>query len=180
MSDVFANVGNLLLTACFFHPMLPLSIPLAFCGFTLSYWVYKFNLLRKVERPDELGSLLPMFFANLIPWIAFFWALSLSLFYRTIYETAYSSTSFHKRQVALWLTLGITVLYILLPFRSIVKKFYNKEFDGIGAKWYEDMIAKFLTDYDRENPITKKAGIIKYLKKLASIETDHQRKEELL
>ena len=42
MADVFANAGNLILTATFFHPLLPLSIPIAFLGFSLSYWVNKY------------------------------------------------------------------------------------------------------------------------------------------
>lgn len=42
MANVFANAGNLILTATFFHPLLPLSIPIAFLGFSLSYWVNKY------------------------------------------------------------------------------------------------------------------------------------------
>jgi hypothetical protein len=42
MADVFANAGNLILTATFFHPLLPLSMPIAFLGFSLSYWVNKY------------------------------------------------------------------------------------------------------------------------------------------
>jgi hypothetical protein len=35
-----------------------------------------------VKRPEEISSLLAMFFVNLLPWMALVWALSLSLFYR--------------------------------------------------------------------------------------------------
>lgn len=83
------------------------------------------------------------------------------------------------RQVALFVTLASTVLYLLLPVRTLIKKFNKKDFDGFGAKWYDDMIAKFQTDYDRANPITKKEGIIKQLKKLAELETNEEMKKEL-
>ena len=84
MANVFANSGNLVLTALFFHPLLPLSIPFAFFGLLLSYWVNKYLLLNRFKRPDQLSSLMASFFANLIPYIALLWALSLALFYRRL------------------------------------------------------------------------------------------------
>ena len=41
MADIFAEVANLILTSMFFHPLLPVSIPIALCGLSISYWVYK-------------------------------------------------------------------------------------------------------------------------------------------
>ena len=140
MSDVFANAGNLILTATFFHPLMPLSIPIAFLGFLLSYWVNKYNLLRVVERPDQMSGLLPIFFANLIPWIGFFWALSLSLFYRTLFTNNYKPENAHRREAALWATLGISVLFILLPIRTLINKYAKIRYNGVGAKWYDEMI----------------------------------------
>jgi branched-subunit amino acid ABC-type transport system permease component len=82
MANVFANQANLLLTALFFHPLLPISIPIAFFGTIFSYWTNKYLLLRRVRRPEEISSLLTMFFVDLLPWMALIWALSVSLFYR--------------------------------------------------------------------------------------------------
>ena len=86
MADVFANAGNLLLTAFFFHPLLPLSIPIAFVALFLSYWVNKYLLLKRVKRPEEMSGLMANFFANLLPFLALIWSLSLVLFYRTIFK----------------------------------------------------------------------------------------------
>ncbi len=85
MANVFANAGNLLLTAFFFHPLLPLSIPIALVALTFSYWVNKYLLVWRVKRPDEMSGLMANFFANLLPWLALIWSLSLALFYRTIF-----------------------------------------------------------------------------------------------
>ena len=41
MADVFANQANLLLTALFFHPLLPVSIPIALVATIFSYWTNK-------------------------------------------------------------------------------------------------------------------------------------------
>jgi len=156
MSNVFANAGNLILTATFFHPLLPISIPIAFIGFILYYWVNKYTLLRVVERPEEMSGLIPIFFANLMPFIAFFWALSLALFYNTLFrDTFKESSSIAKRDTVLWTVLGFCVFFLLIPVRTIINRFIKKPYDGSGAKWYEELISQFSTDYDRENPITK-------------------------
>ena len=47
MASKFANTGNLFLTAVFFSPLLPISIPIAFVGFIFSYWVDKVTFLFK-------------------------------------------------------------------------------------------------------------------------------------
>jgi hypothetical protein len=41
MANQFANIANLLLTAIFFHPLLPISIPIALVGLILNYWANK-------------------------------------------------------------------------------------------------------------------------------------------
>ena len=173
MSDVFASAGNLILTATFFHPLLPLSIPIAFLGFFFSYWVNKYFLLRVVERPDEMSELIPIFFSNLMPFIAFFWALSLALFYNTLFRDVFTdNSSINKRDAALWTTLAFCIFFLLIPVRTIINRYIKKPFDGSGTKWYDELISKFSTDYDRENPITKTDGIKKYLIKLMEEEQD--------
>jgi hypothetical protein len=84
MANIFANLGNLILTALFFHPLMPLSIPIATIGLFISYWVNKYLLLGRVKKPEELSSLMATFFASMIPYISLIWALSLALFYRRL------------------------------------------------------------------------------------------------
>ena len=86
MADQFANTANLILSAIFFHPLLPISIPIALVGLLLNYWVSKYILLRRMRIPDQMSSLMPTFFANLLPYFAFIWSLDLLLFYRTLYR----------------------------------------------------------------------------------------------
>ena len=50
--------------------------------------------------------------------------------------------------------------------------------DGSGTKWYDELISKFTTDYDRENPITKTKGIEKYLIKLMEEEMDEDKRKK--
>ena len=86
MAEVFSDSGSLFLTAVFFQPLLPFSMILAFLGNFLSYWSLKYILLRRARRPSELSENLPIFFANLIPFIVTVWTLSTFLFYKVTFD----------------------------------------------------------------------------------------------
>jgi len=46
MANVWANVFNLIMTSLFFHPLLPVSIPIGFFGLLVTYWTDKVSKLR--------------------------------------------------------------------------------------------------------------------------------------
>jgi hypothetical protein len=48
MANVYANLMNIILTAMFFHPLLPISIPIAFAGCFVTFWVNKVRIFRTV------------------------------------------------------------------------------------------------------------------------------------
>jgi hypothetical protein len=125
MADIFANAGNLLLTAFFIHPLLPLSIPIAFAALIFSYWVNKYLLLWRVKRPDELSALMAIFFSNLLPFLALIWALSLALFYRTIF-TGLFKVDHEKRVIPMWVMLGYAGLFTLLPIKIFILRCLKK------------------------------------------------------
>lgn len=45
MADEFSKIANIILSAIFFHPLFPLSIPIAFCGLFLNYWSSKVHII---------------------------------------------------------------------------------------------------------------------------------------
>jgi hypothetical protein len=52
MANEFANTANILLTAIYFHPLLPASIPIAFFGMICNYWASKYVFLRRMRVPE--------------------------------------------------------------------------------------------------------------------------------
>ena len=179
MANVFADAGNLLLTAFFFHPLLPLSIPIALIALFFSYWVNKYLLLWRVKRPDEMSGLMANFFANLLPWLALIWSLSLALFYRTILTDLFKA-GIQKRIIPMWVMLGYSGIFALFPIRVFINKCLEKKLANIaGVHTYEEMIHKFNSDYMRENPITEKEGQLRFYDKMIENETDEKRKAEL-
>jgi hypothetical protein len=63
-----------------------------------------------------------IFFANLVPWIAFLWALSMALFYRNIFRDVFSrkEEALDRRMTPLWVILGLTVAFIVFPVQTII------------------------------------------------------------
>lgn len=45
MANMWANVINLIMTSLFFHPLLPLSIPIGFAGLLITFWTNKVRYL---------------------------------------------------------------------------------------------------------------------------------------
>jgi hypothetical protein len=179
MANIFANAGNLLLTAFFFHPLLPLSIPIAFVALTFLYWVNKYLLLWRVKRPDEMSGLIANFFANLLPWLALIWSISLALFYRTIFSDLMELPG-KKREIPMWVMLGYSAIFALFPIRVCINRCLEKKIENIGGvSKYEELIHKFNSDYMRENPITEKEGQLKFFDKMIENETDEKKKGEL-
>ena len=162
MANRFANTANLFLTAVFFHPLLPISIPIAFCGFLLSYWIDKTLLLRRHKIPEQMSGLMAKFIANLLPYFAFLWSLNLLLFYRTLYQEYYTSEPRNKLIVP-YAVIGTTGLFILLPIRTMINRCLNNSGEDTTTDKYDDFYNKFPTDYDRENPVTKNEAFMRLL-----------------
>lgn len=126
---------------------------------------------------------MPLFFANVIPWIGLVWSLSLALFYRKIFSVLFEEdhTKANDRTIPLWITLFFTVVYLLFPIRTLINKSYQQEdFTGIGARYYDQLMTKFASDYKRENPATRKQGLIEFLYELTKNFRDDDEEDESL
>jgi hypothetical protein len=63
-----------------------------------------------------------------------------------------------------YISIGLSSLFIIFPIRSVLKKFSNSN-QALGETvLYEDKFTGFPTDYDKENPITSKSGILREIK----------------
>lgn len=62
------------------------------------------------------------------------------------------------------IALGVAVVCILCPFRLIINKYCIRGWDIKEAnKAYDKLVTSFPTDYDKENPLTKKQGDERWL-----------------
>jgi hypothetical protein len=128
--------------------------------------------------PEQMSSMMSLFFSNLIPYFVFLWSLGLLLFYRTLYRDMYDVQEPFTKTLPALICLITALIFLLLPIRSCINKCYEGRQVFGREETYEVKFAEFPTDYDRENPVTKNEGIIRVMqKKLEGCKNEEQRKE---
>ena len=91
----------------------------------------------------------------MLPYFAFLWALSLVLFYNTLYKELYDKSAFKYVLPPLIILIAV-IVFIILPIRSCINRCTSgNTFDD---KSYHDYFSTFIADFDTENPVTKKEG----------------------
>jgi hypothetical protein len=124
MANQFANIINLIMSAIFFHSMLPLAIPIGCVGLFANYWANKIVFLRRNRAPDAMSGLMAQFFANFIPVIALMWALDALLVFRVLYREIFYLTQVVKIVPSL-ACLGFVILFMVIPFRSMINRIFS-------------------------------------------------------
>lgn len=59
--------------------------------------------------------------------------------------------------------MGLSILFIILPIRSCINRLIDQDAALENDKEYVSLINAFPTDYDKENPLTAKAGKLRML-----------------
>lgn len=104
-----------------------------------------------------------MFISHLIPYFALIWSLSYLLFFDKMLRIQNGERDIYKLIVPL-ATLGFAFLFIIIPVRTILNKCVDEVNINIDVNsTYSNSFDKFACDYDRENPVTKKEGMLKML-----------------
>lgn len=95
------------------------------------------------------------FFANLIPFICLLWSLSLVLFYNTLY-IEYFDSYYEVSDIGPAIAILVIVAFLLImPIRTCIGKCMVEE-ASLANITYKEAAKSFVTDYDKENPITTK------------------------
>jgi len=169
MANRFANTANLFLTSIFFTPLIPFAPIVALFGMIFAYWVDKWMLLRRHKRPEELAGFMAQFFAGLLPYFTFLYALSHFLYIRRLQkeydEDPANVEKIGEENYVFTPLIGLIIVgvYILFPVRSIINKCVGENEGLLNVSPYDDNYLQFLSDYDRENPVTQRQGEMRLL-----------------
>jgi hypothetical protein len=88
------------------------------------------------------------------------------MFNRTLFRELFGDEDFMSISPADF-AFGVTTVFIMLPIQTILNKCFKE--DVKATERYELASAFFLTDYDRENPVTKKEGMKRIMEKRKAI-----------
>ena len=141
----------------FYFPIFPLGFIIAFIGFIFAYFLEKYNFTHLYKRPEMLDEIIVKTYAD------YFIVL---LFIGGIGDYIFLDEVIHDNK---WALINIIVfgVLIIVPYTKIIKC----NFVGIDKSQYKnlplsDVYFTFYNDYQRQNPLTKKMGILNYLSEL--------------
>jgi len=147
---------NILYTTFFYLSVLPLGIVFSLAGCILSYFL-EIAHLQFYKRPEVLNSKLCQSFISHFNVAIALWAIGDFIFLRGA-EKHYSTFSL--------LNLILFIVLIFIPYHSFKFNLLGFKEGEITKGAYEEYELIFPTDYEKQNPLTKKEGRIKYIKKL--------------
>jgi len=105
-----------MLTATFYHSVLPLCTVITILSLIVIYWSDKRILLRKRSYPPSLGPKLPFEMVELLEWIIVTYGLSSIFFATVLYDEFLSARSFSG-----YLVVFYGLLNAILPMAEFNK-----------------------------------------------------------
>ena len=145
--------------ALFYMPIFPMGFIFAFVGFVFGYLLELFNFTHLYKRPEMLDEIITQVYSDYFIVLLFIGGIGDYFF---LYDVFPSPD--HR-----WALINIILfgVLIVIPYT----KFFNCNFAGIDKSEYQnfplsDVYFTFYNDYQRQNPLTKRIGLINYLTEL--------------
>jgi hypothetical protein len=145
--------------ALFYMPIFPLGFIFAFIGFVFGYLLELFNFTHIYKRPEMLNEIITQVYSDYFIVILFIGGIGDYFFLHDIYPSPDNR----------WSLTNIILfgVLIIVPYTKCI----NCNFVGIEKSESQnyplsDVYFTFYNDYQRQNPLTKKIGLINYLNEL--------------
>ena len=148
---------NILLTSLFYMSIFPLGIFFGLVSLILSYFLETYYL-GYYKRPEVLNARLVKFFIQnfkIVVWVFF---LGNYVFF--------SSINVHQKFNWSLFNFIFFLIIIFIPYNDININLLGITEGDAKKGSYEDYELMFPTDYEKQNPLTKKNAMVKYFKKL--------------
>ena len=153
----YSFLANILLTSLFYMSIFPLGTVFSLVALILSYFLETYYL-RYYKRPEVLNPRLCKFFIHNFK-------IVISVFFIGNYIFFSSIDEYHKLNWSFFNFIFFIVVG-LVPYHSFEINFLGTTEGEAKKGSYEDYELMFPTDYEKQNPLTKKKAMIKYFKKL--------------
>ncbi len=144
-----------ILLTTFYAPGMPLVILFSLVGLTLIYWSDKYLFLRRNSLPPPLTDRLNNSMLDYLDLMVVTFSLGNLFFGANLINSNGFSLYGTKHRIITLITLGIALLHILLPIKSITSKLSRVRNESVKTQTYNQARSYFYTDYDLENPLTR-------------------------
>ena len=155
-------------SALFFTPIVPIALPLVIIELVLSYWVWKYILIRRAQMPKYLGF-------TFCKWIVRYFEFAIAIYTIgfMIFDWAIA-----KSVTALSITLVVIGIANLFIFNSDISTIFFQKTQNTDPINYHEERKKFANEYDRLNPVTQKKAYIEWLEFLGILKDEDKKPED--
>lgn len=153
MGKRYADIMKTMWFTFFYSSVIPIGTIISLAGLICYYFTDKYNLLFRRTVKESIGPQLSFKMVDLVDY---------SLIFHTFGEVFFKYNTSHYFDVANFVLLFcVFVLVVFVPLQKVNEYIFEIETKNDDKK-YSEVELTFDTDYDRENPITKKESIQKF------------------
>ncbi|KRX03774.1 hypothetical protein PPERSA_04282 [Pseudocohnilembus persalinus] len=161
----------------FYASLVPMGLAWGLLNMILTYWIDKYNLLRRRSVKDNLSVELAVEMAEMLEYSFIFYTVGNLLTNISILKTE----DFDNLITYIGsLSFIIAVAHVILPMQKLNNWLFKFPENPPNEQNYEDAMKLFITDYTRENPSTKQLGRKLLFRKLELIKQDINKKQTYL
>jgi hypothetical protein len=149
ISYKYSDVAQTILMTFFYMPIFPFGPIISTIGLILTYFCQKLYFITFYKRPEMLNEVICKFYLEYFIFGLWIYAIGDYIFTRSLYNTIIFS------------------ILAIIPYNKFISYYFDKK---IVVNKKSIPISKvyfsFYNDYERQNPITKKEGLCKYIELL--------------
>ena len=154
LSYKYSYYTNIILTSLFYMSVFPIGTVFSFVALLLSYF-FEIYYLGFYKRPELLNARLCKFFVQNFKVYVLVFCVGNYIFL----------SSFRKYSWTL-VNLILFIVIAFIPYQSFKINFLGVTEGETTKGSYDDYYLMFPTDYEKQNPLTRRSAMIKYFKKL--------------
>ena len=157
LSYKYSFLTNILLTSLFYMSIFPMGTIFSLVALFLSYFLEIFYL-GFYRRPEVLNERLCKFFVQNFKVVVSIFCIGNFIFLSSI-------NKYYRTNWSL-INLILFIIIAFVPYHSLKINFLGVTEGETSKGSYDDYVLMFPTDYEKENPLTKKKAMIAHFKKL--------------
>ena len=154
----YSDVSQTILMTFFYMPIFPFGAIISAIGLIMTFYCEKFYFIHFYKRPEMLNESICKFYLEFFIFNILVYAIGDYIFSNEIYG---------KNYFRLFNIIIFSILTIVPYNKFILLYLGNKNLVQINATIpISKAYFRFFNDYERQNPITKKEGLLKYINAL--------------
>jgi hypothetical protein len=159
LADRFANLTKIFTMSLFFSPLVPIGVPIGIVGLALEAGIFKYMLINVHCKPKWYNSDLVIRAAEWMRWGLFMYSIGILVFYQKLVSELWPLELFFFVAMAIYVFTPISTVCICC-FKDRTLEIIERQFEGDSKHDnFFTYLPKFLSDFERENPVTKEEGL---------------------